>query len=111
MREVDIMENKPKFCSECGAKLTGSAIFCPECGAKQQIAPAPAPTPAEAPENTLAATWNLAVDLHTAALLAQGRKQSAEEFLTRHPRFKLPAELTQMERNMVKRFAPQLLQK
>ena len=43
------MENKPKFCSECGAKLTGSAAFCPECGAKQQLAPAPAPAPAPEP--------------------------------------------------------------
>ena len=49
------MENKPKFCSECGAQLTGSAAFCPECGAKQQLAPAPAPAPEPAPENSLAA--------------------------------------------------------
>lgn len=39
------MEHKPKFCSECGAKLTGSAAFCPECGAKQEVA-APVPQPA-----------------------------------------------------------------
>ncbi len=67
------MENKPVFCSECGAKLTGSAAFCSACGAKQEFAPAavvqtPAPaaepvveaapvveTPAAAPENSLAA--------------------------------------------------------
>lgn len=36
------MENKPVFCSECGAKLTGSATFCASCGAKQEAAPAPA---------------------------------------------------------------------
>lgn len=36
------MENKPVFCSECGAKLTGSATFCASCGAKQEAVPAPA---------------------------------------------------------------------
>lgn len=44
-----MMENKPKFCSECGAKLTGSAAFCPECGAKQEFATAPVAAPAPAP--------------------------------------------------------------
>ena len=27
-------EQKEKFCSKCGAKLTGGAKFCPECGEK-----------------------------------------------------------------------------
>ena len=73
------MENKPKFCSECGAQLTGSATFCPECGAKQQLAPAPAPAPApvpasapapapapvsvEAPETSLAAPKKLGMSV------------------------------------------------
>lgn len=77
------MTMKPVFCSECGAKLTGSATFCSACGAKQEFAsevvvqtPAPvvepvvetvpavepvveaapvAQIPAAAPENSLAA--------------------------------------------------------
>ena len=46
------METKPVFCSECGAKLTGSATFCASCGAKQEAAPAPV---SPAPDNSLAA--------------------------------------------------------
>ena len=61
------MENKPVFCSECGARLTGSAAFCGKCGAKQPASVSPAPVvapvaeaapvviPAAAPENSLAA--------------------------------------------------------
>ena len=43
------METKPVFCSECGAKLTGSAIFCSKCGAKQQAATSPAAEVVPAP--------------------------------------------------------------
>ena len=46
-----------KFCSECGAALTGSGRFCPECGtatgnasneagSRANVAPAPAPVEA-----------------------------------------------------------------
>ena len=58
------MENRPVFCSACGARLTGSAAFCANCGAKQAVVVAPdvsaqvvAPTsvPAAAPVNSLAA--------------------------------------------------------
>ena len=72
------MENKPKFCSECGAPLTGGA-FCGKCGAKLQTtavpqsaptpAPAPAPAPApvaaptSAPENSLAAPKKLGMSV------------------------------------------------
>lgn len=45
------METKPVFCSECGAKLTGSTTFCSACGAKQEAAPAVQ----AAPDNSLAA--------------------------------------------------------
>lgn len=62
------MENKPVFCSECGARLTGSAAFCPACGAKQvsvaatptvdvkpaTVSPAPVAAPVAAPETSLA---------------------------------------------------------
>ncbi len=47
------MENKPVFCTECGAKLTGSARFCSACGAKQEFASTVAAVPA--PENSLVA--------------------------------------------------------
>ena len=66
------MENKPKFCSECGAPLTGGA-FCGKCGAKLQTtavpqsaptpAPAPAPVSVEAPETSLAAPKKLGMSV------------------------------------------------
>lgn len=67
------MEQKPVFCSECGAKLTGSGSFCSACGMKQAAVPAPeavvipvaepapapevvvAPVVAPAPDNSIAA--------------------------------------------------------
>lgn len=72
------MENKPVFCSECGAKLTGSATFCSACGTKQAAAPAapvsaPAAAAAAAPETSLAAPKNkLSVFGLIATLLAVG---------------------------------------
>lgn len=51
------MENKPAFCSSCGAKLTEGAIFCTACGVKiEQVAPPVAETaPVCVPDNSLAA--------------------------------------------------------
>ena len=32
--KISFDEEKPIFCSECGAKLDSESAFCPECGAR-----------------------------------------------------------------------------
>lgn len=63
------------------------------------------------PETIFVLSWNLAVDLRVNALLAAGKQQEAEKFLQKYQRFQLPGTLKNMERNLVRKFAPELTAK
>jgi len=63
------------------------------------------------PETIFALSWNLAVNMRVNALLAAGKSSEAGNFLQKYHRFQLPAELKNMERNLVHKFAPELMKK
>ena len=63
------------------------------------------------PETVFALSWNLAINMRVNALLAVGKSSEAGKFLQKYQRFQLPAELKNMERNMVRKFAPELTKK
>jgi hypothetical protein len=63
------------------------------------------------PETVFALSWNLAINMRVNALLAVGKSSEAGKFLQKYQRFQLPAELKNMERNMVRKFAPELIKK
>jgi Flp pilus assembly protein TadD len=53
-QQPSLAPNQPRFCSQCGAPLTGLATFCSQCGAmvKQPCATTSTTAPAKAPAPT-----------------------------------------------------------
>ena len=52
--------------------------------------------------------WNIAVYMKVNALLQLGRPDSAQQFLQTHQRHRLDGILPQLERNLIRRFAPRI---